>query len=209
MKADSSRLSPGSTPRLSIFLMFPVTVVTVPSIFPCHPSERVTSAVTASPDMCAVLCTRDSGRCAATQCANMKRHIRVIGALPTRDAQHNQQVSAAQEQHQVPQRYKEERWGGGGLDIRCRPSQTRVTEPKPASYSEPIPPFCPQYLCKSEFPPYCYSRWKNYFPVCSWLQVTGIQSRPEGSPAQTCCTVREELPAHGLTDSIILSTGGQ
>lgn len=75
-------------------------VMAVPSIFPCHPSERVTSAVTAaaSPDMCAVVYTWDTSRCAAQQCANMKRHIRVIGALPARVAQHNQRLCASREQ---------------------------------------------------------------------------------------------------------------
>lgn len=44
---------------------------------------------------CAVVYTRESSRCAAQQCANMKRHIRVIGALPARIAQHNQCLSVS------------------------------------------------------------------------------------------------------------------
>lgn len=81
-------------------MMFPVTVVTVPSISPCHPSEKVTLALTgtSSPDMCAVVYTWDTSRCAAQQCANMKRHIRVIGALPARVAQHNQHLEASWDQ---------------------------------------------------------------------------------------------------------------
>lgn len=41
---------------------------------------------------CAAAYTWDTSRCAAQQCANMKRHIRVIGALPARVAQHNQHL---------------------------------------------------------------------------------------------------------------------
>ncbi len=73
--------------------------MTVPSVFPCHPSEKVTSAVTAaaSPGMCAAVYIWDTRRCAAQQCANMKRHIRVIGVLPARVAQHNQHLGASRE----------------------------------------------------------------------------------------------------------------
>ena len=65
-----------------------------PPSFLIIPSEKVTSAVTGavSPDVHCAAYTWDTSRCAAQQCANMKRHIRVIGALPARVAQHNQRL---------------------------------------------------------------------------------------------------------------------
>lgn len=60
-----------------------------PLLSPPPPSQ--TRAAAAEAD------TWDTSRRAAQQCANMKRHIRVIGVLPARVAQHNQHLGASRD----------------------------------------------------------------------------------------------------------------
>lgn len=129
-------------------MMFPVTIMTAPTI---------TAAGIASSDVYCCVCPWDTSRCASQQCANMKRHIRVIGPLPARIALHNQRLGAFQVQRAEGgrqsghwlccQQHSEQAKNSLGTcsslqDIRCclkcplTPSHRRVTRPDHQAHSE-------------------------------------------------------------------------
>lgn len=82
----------GHVLHIFTFILFAVTGLTVPS-------QKVTSAVTnaAFPGVCCCVHLGLRLMC-RSRCANMKRHIRIIGALPASIAQHNQCLGALLEQ---------------------------------------------------------------------------------------------------------------
>jgi len=94
-----------------MFMIFPVTLVILPSIIFRVLSKIALSAVTgtASSDMWAVVYSRGTSPYATQQCENMKRHIRVIGAFPAHFAVHNHYLGASLEEL-----FRSKKWREGG-----------------------------------------------------------------------------------------------